>query len=185
MSIIMARVFTLRRNDFWWGAFRYESPNSSWFHIHHGCSNHDWCKSRVGVKELGTYVDGLFVILCCRIHKCICFCASFNSFLLEINIKSKIDAICYLSFNFSSNFGSYRLSINRKWPVHIIMCTGHFYFNAFYSTHRELIPYCIPSTSHTYRFHHRGYRFHPNRLVCRQLEHRFLSRQFPLDVYRH
>ena len=41
MFVIVARVFSFRRNDFGWCPIRHESQNSGGFHVHHGCSNYD------------------------------------------------------------------------------------------------------------------------------------------------
>ena len=45
------------------------------------------------LKNWEPYVDGLFIVLCCRFRECICVRTHFDSFLLEVNFESKTYAI--------------------------------------------------------------------------------------------
>lgn len=114
MSVALARLFALGRNDFRRRTVRPQPPHRRGFHFHHGRADHVRRKPCVGPEKLGHIVDGLPVVLHRRLRQRIRLRFDFHPFLPETDFESQIDAVRHLPTGTRGNPDRHRFLLKIK-----------------------------------------------------------------------
>ena len=113
MILSVARIFTIRSNNFRRRLIWHEPQNRSRLHVHYGGSDYDGSQLSVSPEKLGVLIDGSYVVLHRRIRECLCVFTDLHSIFLKTHLENKTSSICNLSHTACCCVSSRCLSIRR------------------------------------------------------------------------